>query len=73
MKKIILLLSTVLIFSFQTQEVKKIKFEFTIEEVQLIYDALGNLPANKVEVLRNKIIVETNKQMADTTTKKKQP
>ena len=42
-------------------------FEFTIEEVQLIYDALGNLPANKVEVLRSKIVTEANRQMADTT------
>lgn len=73
MKKIILLLSTVLIFSFQTQEVKNIKFEFTPNEVELIYTGLGKLPAEQVEGLRQKIAIEYRKQLSDTTTKKKLP
>lgn len=76
MKKTFLLILTVFLFSFQTNEkkakpvVQKIKFEFTVQEVQLIYDALGELPAKQVEQLRSKIAAEANKQLADTTNKK---
>lgn len=69
MKKIILLLLTVTILSFQTQE-KKVKFEFTVQETELIYNALGELPAKQVEGLRAKIALEYQKQIIDTIKKK---
>lgn len=65
MKTAIFLLSLFL-FSFTTQTEKKITLSFTLEEVQTIYDALGELPAKKVEALRVKIATETNKQLTDT-------
>ena len=71
MKKTIILIILIIpttFFSFV--EEKKIRFEFTIEETQLIYDALGELPAKRVEVLRNRIMVEAQKQLNDTTSKK---
>jgi hypothetical protein len=68
--KIIVTLLAVLLLSFGTQEEKKITLTFTVEEVQLIYDALGELPAKKVEGLRAKIAVEANRQLSDTTKRK---
>lgn len=65
MKTILALLAFTL-FSFTTQTEKKITLSFSLEEVQTIYDALGELPAKKVEALRIKIATETNKQLADT-------
>lgn len=65
MKKILLVLALGL-FSFTTQEPKIITLKFTLEEVQIIYDALGELPAKKVESIRAKIYHETNKQLTDT-------
>lgn len=67
------LLITAVVFtllSFGTQEQKKVNLSFTVEEVQLIYDALGELPAKKVETLRARIAYEANRQLADTTKKK---
>jgi len=69
MKTILALLAFTL-FSFTTQTEKKITLSFSLEEVQTIYDALGELPAKKVEALRMKIATETNKQLADTIKKK---
>ena len=65
MKTILALLAFTL-FSFTTQTEKKITLTFSLEEVQTIYDALGELPAKKVEALRMKIATETNKQLTDT-------
>lgn len=69
MKKLLLFVISLAFFSFNTQEQKLLKFEFTIEETQLIYDALGELPAKKVEALRIKIITLAQKQI-DTSGKK---
>ena len=69
MKTILSILAFTL-FSFTTQNEKKVTLSFTLEEVQTIYDALGELPAKKVEALRMKIATETNKQLADTIKKK---
>lgn len=70
MKKVILLLTIIGLLSFNTQQAKTVTISFTIDEIQMVYDALGELPAKKVEGLRNKIIIEANKQLADTTKKK---
>lgn len=64
--KTILALFAFTLFSFTTQTEKKITLSFSLEEVQTIYDALGELPAKRVEALRMKIATETNKQLADT-------
>lgn len=70
MAKCILILIVSLCMSFQTApSQKKLKFEFTVEETQLIYDALGELPAKKVENLRLKILMDSQRQL-DTTNKK---
>ena len=69
MKTILALLAFTL-FSFTTPAEKKITLSFSLEEVQTIYDALGELPAKKSEALRMKIATETNKQLADTIKKK---
>lgn len=69
MKKILILLAFGL-FAFTTQDDRKVTITFTVDELQLVYDALGELPAKKVENLRAKIIYETQRQLADTTKKK---
>lgn len=69
MKKLLILLAFGL-FSFTTQDDRKVIITFTVDELQLVYDALGELPAKKVENLRAKIIYETQRQLSDTTGKK---
>ena len=66
MKTAILSILVFTLFSFTTQTEKKITLSFSLEEVQTIYDALGELPAKKVEALRMKIATETNKHLTDT-------
>lgn len=70
MRKTFLLLSIIGLLSFNTQQPKTVTLTFTLDEVQMIYDALGELPAKKVEGLRNKIVIESNRQLADTTKRK---
>ena len=70
MKKIILLLVICSMFSFSTQEPKTVTVKFTLEEIQIVYDALGELPAKKVEAIRGKIYYEVQRQLSDTTKKK---
>lgn len=50
--------------SFQPKnaETKTYKFEFSAEETQVIFEALGELPAKKSEVIRFKMAQEVNKQ-----------
>lgn len=69
MKKLLILLAFGL-FSFTTQDERKVTITFTVDELQLVYDALGEMPAKKVEALRAKIIYETQRQLSDTTGKK---
>lgn len=70
MKKTLLLFAIIGLLSFNTQQPKTVTLTFTLDEVQMIYDALGELPAKKVEGLRNKIVIESNRQLADTTKRK---
>jgi hypothetical protein len=69
MKKLLILLFAFALFSFNTQNEKKVTITFSVEEIQTVYDALGELPAKKVEALRMRIALEANKQLADTTKK----
>lgn len=64
MKKSLFALSILALMSFKTQEEPKIvKLELTIEEVNLIFEGLGELPAKKSEGLRAKIYQEAKKQL----------
>lgn len=64
MKKSLFALSILALMSFKTQEEPKtVKLELTIEEVNLIFEGLGELPAKKSEGLRAKIYQETKKQL----------
>lgn len=64
MKKSLFALSILALMSFKTQEEPKtVKLELTIEEVNLIFEGLGELPAKKSEGLRGKIYQETKKQL----------
>ena len=58
-----------MLMSFNTQQPKNVTITFSVDEVQIIYDALGELPAKKVETIRSKIVYEANRQL-DTTSKK---
>lgn len=63
MKKLLLTFSLFALFGFTTQETKTIKLELTVEEVNLVFEGLGELPAKKSEGLRAKIYEEAKKQM----------
>ncbi len=64
MKRLFIALSLLSLMSFKTQEEPKtIKLELSVEEVNLIFEGLGELPAKKSEGLRVKIYQEAKKQM----------
>jgi hypothetical protein len=48
---------------------KTFHFEFTPEEAQIIFDALGELPSKKVEGIRYKMMMTVQAQ-SDTTKRK---
>jgi hypothetical protein len=56
---------TVLIFVLLTSftPTKKITLELTVEETQLVLDALAELPAKKSYTLMSKIIATSNEQL----------
>lgn len=62
MKKL-LLIAAVALLSFTTQEPKTVTLTLTVEEVNLIYMGLGELPAKASEQLRYKIATEAQKQL----------
>lgn len=62
MKKIILI-AAVALLAFTTQEPKTVTLTLTVEEVNLIYAGLGELPAKASEQLRYKIATEAQKQL----------
>lgn len=70
MKKLLLSIALFTCLSFKVQEEKKVTISFTAEETVLIYQSLGKLPAEQVEVLRAKIVAEYVKVFPDTTKKK---
>jgi hypothetical protein len=64
MKKALLTFSLFALFGFTTQpEPKTVKLELSVEEVNLIFEGLGELPAKKSEGLRAKIYEEAKKQL----------
>lgn len=62
MKKL-LLIAAIGLFSFKTQEPQTVTLTLTVEEVNLIYMGLGELPAKASEQLRYKIAQEAQKQL----------
>jgi len=69
MKKTIIALFTFSLLSFTTNQDKKITITFTVEELGVVYQALGELPAKQSEVIRAKIAYEFQRQ-TDTLKKK---
>lgn len=64
MKRTFLAFCILALMSFKTQdEPKTVKLELSIEEVNLIFEGLGELPAKKSEGLRAKIYQEAQKQL----------
>lgn len=51
---------------------KTLKFEFTVEEVNVIFEGLGELPAKKSESLRMKIYQLAQEQLKDPSTSQPQ-
>ena len=62
MKKL-LLIAAIALLSFTTQEPKTVTLTLTVDEVNLIYMGLGELPAKASEQLRYKIVTEAQKQL----------
>jgi hypothetical protein len=58
-----LLIAALGLLSFTTQEPKTVTLTLTVEEVNLIYMGLGELPAKASEQLRYKIAQEAQKQL----------
>jgi hypothetical protein len=64
MKKLLFTLSIFGLFGFTTQtEPQTVKLELSVEEVNLIFEGLGELPAKKSEGLRAKLYQEAKKQL----------
>jgi hypothetical protein len=49
-------------FTLRVQQAKVYKLELTTQEVQIIYDALGEMPAKTSEGIRAKIAKQVNEQ-----------
>ena len=61
MKKTLTLIAIMAAMAFQPAP-KSYKLELTPQEIQIIYDALGELPAKQTETIRFKIIQQVNEQ-----------
>jgi hypothetical protein len=61
MKKTLTLMTIMTLMSFQPLP-KSYKLELTAQEVQIIYDALGELPAKQTETIRFKLIQQVTEQ-----------
>lgn len=67
MKKTLTLFAVMALMSFKPTP-KAYKLELTAQELQVVYDALGELPAKTSETIRMKIVQQVNQQ--NTTDKK---
>lgn len=61
MKKALTLIAIMALMAFQPSP-KSYKLELTSQEVQIVYDALGELPAKQTETIRFKLIQQVNEQ-----------
>lgn len=63
MKKALTTIGLIALMSFAPQEEPKTyKLQLTVQELQVVYDALGELPAKTSEVIRIKIVQQVNEQ-----------
>jgi hypothetical protein len=62
MKRIIAL-AAITLLSFTPVQQKTVKLELTIEEVNVILEALGEMPAKKSTALINKIMLTATEQL----------
>ena len=67
MKKALTLIAIMALMSFEPTP-KAYKLELTAQELQVVYDALEELPAKTSETIRMKIVQQVNQQ--NTTDKK---
>ena len=67
MKKALTLIAAMALMAFEPTP-KSYKLELTGHELQVVYDALGELPAKTSETIRIKIVQQVNQQ--NTTDKK---
>ena len=61
MKKALTLIAMMALMSFVPTP-KAYKLELTAQELQVVYDALGELPAKTSETIRMKIVSQVNQQ-----------
>jgi hypothetical protein len=56
-------LAAITLLSFTPVQQKTVKLELTVEEVNIILEALGDMPAKKSTALINKIMYTSNEQL----------
>jgi hypothetical protein len=56
-------LAAIVLLSFTPVQQKTVKLELTVEEVNIILEALGDMPAKKSTALINKIMYTSNEQL----------
>jgi hypothetical protein len=55
--------AAITLLSFTPVQQKTVKLELTVEEVNIILEALGDMPAKKSTALINKIMYTSNEQL----------
>ena len=56
-------LAAITLLSFAPVQTKTVKLDLTVEEVNVLLDALGEMPAKKSTALINKIMLTANEQL----------
>jgi len=56
-------LAAITLLSFTPVQTKTVKLDLTVEEVNVILDALGEMPAKKSTALINKIMLTATEQL----------
>jgi hypothetical protein len=56
-------IAAITLLSFAPVQTKTVKLDLTVEEVNVILDALGEMPAKKSTALINKIMLTANEQL----------
>jgi hypothetical protein len=55
--------AAIALLSFTPVQTKTVKLELTVDELNIILEALGEMPAKKSTALINKIMVNANEQL----------
>jgi hypothetical protein len=63
MMKKLTAIAAITLLSFAPVQTKTVKLDLTVEEVNVILDALGEMPAKKSTALINKIMLSANEQL----------